>query len=59
MWELPSWANRSWMRWLLDTNLDLYKNERNAEKITILPVLRALEQLETRVTELGERLARN
>jgi hypothetical protein len=47
------------MRWLLDTNLDLYKNERNAERITILPVLRALEQLETRVTELGERLARN
>jgi hypothetical protein len=47
------------MRWLLNTNLDLCKNERAGEIITILPVLRALEQLETRVTKLGERLARN
>jgi hypothetical protein len=47
------------MRWLLDTNLDLHNNEREDESITILPVLRALEQLETRVTKLGERLARN
>jgi hypothetical protein len=47
------------MRWLLNTNLDLYSNERQDESITILPVLCALEQLETRVTKLGERLARN
>jgi hypothetical protein len=47
------------MRWLLNTNLDLCKNEREDKVITILPVLRTLEQLETRVAKLSERLARN
>jgi hypothetical protein len=47
------------MRWLLETHLDLHKNAIESELFTILPVLRALEQLETRVAKLSKGLARN
>lgn len=47
------------MRWLFKTRLELYEDQFEEVVITILPVLRALEQLKTRVAKLSKRLARN